>query len=282
MNLLETVAGAVAASGTSARSLGLVPTMGALHRGHLALVRRALAENQAVVVSIFVNPTQFGPEEDLQSYPRDLARDLSVLEGLGVDMAFVPSADEMYPAASDTWVSVDGISARLEGEHRPGHFRGVATVVAKLFNIFRPDRAYFGEKDAQQLAVVRRLAADLNTGVDVVSVPTVRDADGLALSSRNANLTPEQRRAAPVLYQGLTKAETLWREGERDAEVLWRAVRATLKGEALVDSVDYVSVADPDSMEGVSNVDGPALVLGAMRMGATRLIDNVALGSLEP
>ena len=282
MKLLETVAGAVAATCTSVRPLGIVPTMGALHRGHLTLVQRALAENRSVVVSIFVNPTQFGPKEDLQSYPRDLSRDLAVLEGLGVDMAFVPSADEMYPAASDSWVSVDGISLRLEGEHRPGHFRGVATVVAKLFNIFRPDRAYFGRKDAQQLAVVRRMAADLNTGVDIVAVPTVRDADGLAISSRNASLTPDQRRAAPALYRGLTRAETLWRDGERDPAVLRSTVRHVLEAEPLVDSIDYVSVADPDSMEEISTVDGPALILATIRMGATRLIDNVALGGPGP
>ena len=195
-------------------TLGLVPTMGALHEGHLALVRRARAENDFLAVSIFVNPSQFGPDEDLAAYPRDMPRDLSLLDAEGVDTVFAPRAEEMFPPGFDSWVDVGALSQRLEGEHRPGHFRGVTTVVAKLFNIVRPDRAYFGQKDGQQATVIKRMVTDFAMGVDMVVVPTVRESDGLALSSRNAYLTPEQRAAgAPVVYAALSRAQHLWEAG---------------------------------------------------------------------
>ena len=195
--------------------LGLVPTMGALHQGHTVLIKRARQENETLAVSIFVNPTQFGAEEDLAQYPRDLGRDLDLLRGEGTDLVFLPPVEEMYPPGFDTWVSVDGLSNRLEGVHRPGHFRGVATVVTKLFNLLRPDRAYFGQKDGQQVAVIRRLVRDLDLDLEIVVVPTVRDADGLAHSSRNKYLSPEQRRAAPIIFKALRRAEELWSSGHR-------------------------------------------------------------------
>ena len=263
----------------SPRPLGLVPTMGALHEGHLELVRRARAENETVVVSIFVNPTQFGANEDLATYPRDMERDLGLLEAEGVDLVYAPAAAEVYPPGFDTWVEPGALAERLEGAARPGHFRGVATVVTKLFNVVRPDRAYFGQKDGQQLAVIRQLTRDLDLGIELVAVPTVRDADGLALSSRNAYLTPEQRRAAPVIYRALSEAARQWQSGETDAESLRRAVRAVLESEPLLESIDYVSVADASTLEELERVEGPAMVSTAARMGRTRLIDNVVLGS---
>ena len=200
-----------------ARPLGLVPTMGALHEGHLSLVHRAREENATAAASIFVNPTQFGPNEDYRSYPRDLDRDLALLEERGVDLVFLPEPDDMYPAGFDTWVDVDRIASRLEGESRPGHFRGVATVVTKLFTIVRPDRAYFGQKDAQQAQVIRRINADLNLGVEPVVMPTVREADGLAMSSRNAYLNPQEREAALVLYRSLCLAREMYNNGVASA-----------------------------------------------------------------
>ena len=257
--------------------LGLVPTMGALHQGHLALVKRARQENETLAVSIFVNPTQFGAGEDLAQYPRDLARDLDLLRCEGADLVFVPPAEEIYPPGFDTWVSVDGLSDKLEGLHRPGHFRGVATVVTKLFNLLRPDRAYFGQKDGQQVAVMRRLVRDLNLDLEMVVVPTVREADGLAYSSRNEYLSPEQRRAAPVIFSALCRAEVLWHAGERDADKLRHQVRQALEKEPLVDSIDYVSVADPESMEELEQVSSKAMVSAALHLGKVRLIDNIIL-----
>ena len=203
MQVLKTRRQMTGACRTSDHPLGLVPTMGALHEGHLALVRQARKDNSTLAATIFVNPSQFGPQEDLSAYPRDLDRDLALLREEGVYLVFTPSVDEIYPPGFNTWVDVAGLGDRLEGAHRPGHFRGVATVVAKLFNIISPDRAYFGQKDGQQAAIIRKMARDLDLGVEVVTVPTVRDSDGLALSSRNAYLTEEQRRAAPVVYRAL-------------------------------------------------------------------------------
>ena len=243
MQILETAQAMAQAGRESPRPLGLVPTMGALHNGHLALVRQGRAENAALAVSIFVNPAQFGDGEDLSRYPRNLARDLALLESEGVDLVFAPPVAEIYPPGFDTWIEPGAIAARLEGAARPGHFRGVATVVAKLFNIIRPDRTYFGQKDGQQAAVIRQLIRDLNLGVDLVVVPTVRDPDGLALSSRNAYLTAAQRAAAPVLYRALQRAEQLFAAGVRDAELLRREVRQALDGEPLIDGIDYLSVA---------------------------------------
>ena len=260
------------------RPLGLVPTMGALHEGHLALVRRAQAENATVAASIFVNPTQFGPQEDLATYPRDMERDLALLEAEGVELVYTPAPEEVYPPGFDTWVEPGALGERLEGAARPGHFRGVATVVTKLLNVVTPDRAYFGQKDGQQLAVIRQLARDLNLGVEIVAVPTVRDADGLALSSRNAYLTPAQRRAAPVVYRALSEARDLWLGGEKNAETLRLAARNILEDEPLIDGIDYVSVADATTLEELERVDGPAMVSTAVRLGRTRLIDNVVVG----
>lgn len=278
MQILKTAQAMAQAGREIPRPLGLAPTMGALHDGHLALVRRGRAENAALAVSIFVNPAQFGDGEDLSRYPRDLERDLALLEAEGVDLVFAPPVAEIYPPGFDTWIEPGAIAARLEGAARPGHFRGVATVVAKLFNIFRPDRAYFGQKDGQQAAVIRQLIRDLNLGVDLIVVPTVRDPDGLALSSRNAYLTPEQRAAAPVLYRALQRAEQLFESGVRDAELLRQEVRQALDGEPLIDGIDYLSVAAADTLAELDNITGRAMVSAAVWFGGTRLIDNVVVG----
>lgn len=258
-------------------SVGLVPTMGYLHAGHMALVERARKENGSVVVSIFVNPAQFGPQEDLSRYPRDMKRDLAMLEKAGVDMVFAPSAEEMYPSGFGSYVNVEGPANRWEGERRPGHFRGVATVVAKLFNIIPADRAYFGQKDAQQVAVIKKMARDLSFRHKIVVVPTVREADGLALSSRNVYLSPEDRQAALVLSRALVRAKELFGQGERDAGRIRAAIRELLDAEPRVEP-DYVAVAQPETLEELSMIDQRALVALAARVGSTRLIDNVLLG----
>ena len=278
MQTLTTNTATTQACQQSHHPLGLVPTMGALHEGHLTLVRRARAENATVAVSIFVNPTQFAANEDLSTYPRDMERDLALLEAEGVDLVYAPTPEEVYPPGFDTWVDPGELGNRLEGAVRPGHFRGVATVVTKLFGVVRPVRAYFGQKDGQQLAVIRQLVRDLDLGIEVVAVPTVRAEDGLALSSRNTYLTPEQRQAAPVIYQALSEARNLWVNGERDAELLRSATREILNAESLVESIDYVSVADANNLEELELVDGPAMISTAVRLGQTRLIDNVVVG----
>jgi pantoate--beta-alanine ligase len=260
-------------------TLGLVPTMGYLHRGHLSLVERARAENDHVGVSIFVNPTQFGPSEDLGRYPRDLDRDLELLAPYNVDLIWTPTPEEMYPAGFQTWVNVEQVSALLEGKQRPGHFRGVATVVAKLFNAFTPDRAYFGQKDAQQVVVLRRMVRDLNFPLEVVTCPIVREPDGLALSSRNVYLNPAERQAATVLHRALTAAQAAYDEGERDADGLRAIISAALAAEPLARE-EYVSVADPDTLAELERVGGAGALLSlAVRVGKTRLIDNVVLGA---
>lgn len=259
-------------------SVGLVPTMGYLHEGHLALVRRARSENETVVVSIFVNPTQFGAGEDFQTYPRDPERDLALLQGEEADVVFMPPAEEMYPAHFSTWVDVQQITERLEGAFRPGHFRGVATVVAKLFNIVEPTRAYFGQKDAQQLIVIKRMVSDLNMNLELVAVPTVREPDGLAMSSRNTYLSPKERQAALVLWQALDLANQLWSEGERNAGKIRQKMKALIDSEPLA-QIDYISVADAESLEELGEIDRPALVSLAVRVGKTRLIDNIVLPS---
>ena len=251
--------------------------MGYLHEGHLALVRRARAENDYLAVSIFVNQPQFGPGEDLAAYPRDLERDLALLSAEGTDLVFNPSEDEMYPGGFDTRVEVGKVAQRLEGEHRPGHYRAVATIVAKLMNVVRPDRAYFGQKDAQQAVVVKRMIADLDLGIEMVRVPTVREPDGLASSSRNVYLTAGQRKCATIIYRALCRAMQLWEQGESSGEALRREVRRTLEQEPHIDGIDYVSVADASNFEELESVQGPALVLVAVRLGRTRLIDNILL-----
>ena len=256
--------------------VGFVPTMGYLHEGHLSLVRQARAENATMVVSIFVNPTQFGPHEDLASYPRDTQRDLARLEKEKTDVVFMPSAAEMYPPDFSSWVEVGKVTERLEGASRPGHFRGVTTVVAKLCNIVRPTRAYFGQKDAQQAVVIRKMVADLDMNLKVITRPTVREPDGLALSSRNTYLNPEERQAALVLSQALNLARQLWSGGEKDTEKLRREMTRLIQQQPLA-SIDYVSIADAETLEELDEVKPPALVSMAVRIGKTRLIDNVVL-----
>src|SRR5262249_38348796 len=246
----------------------------------LSLLARARAENARTAVSIFVNPTQFGPSEDLAAYPRTLKKDLELLESHGADLVFTPEPADVYPPGFQTFVDVRRVATPLEGARRPGHFRGVATVVAKLLNLFSPARAYFGQKDAQQVAVIRRLAKDLDFPTEIVVCPTVREADGLAMSSRNVYLSAEERRAAPVLYRGLKAAETLFSSGERDAHALRAAVSSVLATEKLVKE-EYVSASDPDTLEELERVNDAALVSLAARLGATRLIDNVVLGGRQ-
>lgn len=255
---------------------GFVPTMGYLHEGHLSLVRRARDENDRVAVSIFVNPSQFGPNEDFAAYPRDLERDLSLLKSLGVDLVFHPSPGAMYPPHFQTYVAVEEVTQTLEGEARPGHFRGVATVVAKLLNIVQAERVYFGQKDAQQVVVIRRMVADLAIPAQIVVCPTLREPDGLAMSSRNTYLDPEQRRAAAVLYRALCAAQMRYGAGERDAETIRGVMRDTLAQEPLA-KVEYVSTADPLTLRELDRIEEDALLSMAVRVGRTRLIDNFLL-----
>jgi pantoate--beta-alanine ligase len=263
------------------KSIGFVPTMGYFHEGHLALMRRARDENDFLVVSLFVNPTQFGPNEDYDRYPRDLERDRSLAEKEGVDLLFVPSVQEMYPPGYATYVEVTGtLTSALCGARRPGHFRGVTTVVAKLFNIVKPHRAYFGEKDAQQLRVIRRMTEDLNFDVEIISIPTVREPDGLAMSSRNEYLSPEERQAALVLWRSLNLARSLVEVGERDADRIIAEMRKLIQSEPLA-RVDYIEIVDPKTLEKVQRIEGEVLVALAVFIGATRLIDNMVI-SLTP
>jgi len=261
---------------TLSEPVGFVPTMGYLHEGHLSLVRGARAENPSVVASIFVNPTQFGPREDLDKYPRDIERDLALLQKEKTDLVFMPSAAEIYPPHFDSWVEVNGVTERLEGASRPGHFKGVTTVVAKLFNIVRPTRAYFGQKDAQQAAVIRKMVSDLNMDLKIVILPTVREPDGLTMSSRNTYLNPEERRAAVVLSRALTLAQQLFSQGKRDSEVIRQQMISLIEKEPLADT-EYVSVADAETLAELGRINSPALVSLAVKIGKTRLIDNFVL-----
>lgn len=257
--------------------LGFVPTMGYLHEGHLSLVRQAKAECGAVAVSIFVNPTQFGPNEDFSRYPRNLERDLALLREAGTDLVFTPEVATMYPEGYGTYVEVQGVSEMLEGAARPGHFRGVATVVCKLFNIVQPTHAYFGQKDAQQTVVIRKMVRDLAIPVEIVIAPTVREHDGLAMSSRNVYLSPEERRAAVVLYRALMAAQRRYKSGERNAEELRRTMRLVLEAEPLA-RTEYVSAADPLTLREQDEVGERGTLLSmAVRIGSTRLIDNLLL-----
>jgi len=282
MHLFRTIAELrIWRSQQTSRSVGFVPTMGYLHEGHLALVRRARAENETVVVSIFVNPLQFGPQEDYDRYPRDLDRDLDLLEREGVDAVFAPSVSEMYPSGFSTAVVVTGpIAERLEGEARPGHFRGVATVVTRLFGLVQPQRAYFGWKDAQQVLVVQRLVQDLALPVDIVPLPTVREAGGLAMSSRNVYLSPEERVAASAIPRALFAALERFRSGERAAAAFRELVQRTLTTTPV--RLEYVSVSDLETFQEVEYVERPALLLVAAWIGTTRLFDNVLLDPGAP
>ncbi|MBS3734191.1 MAG: pantoate--beta-alanine ligase [Phycisphaerae bacterium] len=257
------------------RSVGFVPTMGALHAGHAALIDRARAETGCVVVSIFVNPTQFGPGEDYDSYPRCEREDLAVCEAHGADVVFAPSVEEMYPRRSLTTVHVDRLSETLCGADRPGHFDGVCTVVAKLLNIVAPDRAYFGAKDYQQATILRRMVSDLNVPVELVVCPTVREPDGLAVSSRNRYLSAEQRRQAPALHAALQQAAAMIRRDAPPAETVIEAVRAALADGAPDGTIDYVRVVDPETLEDVQRTDRPVVIALAVRLGSARLIDNL-------
>ena len=278
MKVIQTVAEFRAAQREYPSPLGLVPTMGYLHEGHLSLVRRCREDNATAVASIFVNPTQFGPSEDLSTYPRDMEGDLAKLEAEGVNLVFAPAASEMYPDGFETTIDVGSISQRLEGEHRLGHFQGVATVVCKLLTIVRPDNVYFGQKDAQQCLVIKRLNADLDLGAEVVVMPTVRDPDGLALSSRNAYLSDEDREAALSLHRALKLAESRYEDGVRDATMMRREMLALLESEPSA-SVEYVSVADAETLVELNSIERPALVSMAVRIGKVRLIDNIVLES---
>lgn len=259
------------------QTIGLVPTMGALHDGHLSLVREARRMCDIVIVSIFVNPTQFGPAEDFQSYPRDLTKDTAMLADYNVDYIFAPSPEEIYAKNFSTYVTVEGISDQLEGAARPGHFRGVATVVTILLNVVRPDFAFFGQKDAQQTLVIKRLARDLAIDTEIVVLPTLREKSGLALSSRNVYLNEAERHAATILYRGLARAEAAYEKGERTASHLVEIVRTVIEAEPLV-RLEYVSVADADTLEKLDKLDNRTVLVSlAARFGKTRLIDNIVL-----
>lgn len=258
------------------KTIGLVPTMGALHEGHLTLIRQARVQCGFVVVSVFVNPTQFGPREDFARYPRPLDEDARKCAEAGVDVVFAPSADEMYPEGFDTWVEVSGLTEVLEGESRPGHFRGVTTVCAKLFNIAQPTYAYFGMKDYQQLKVIQKMVADLNMPLEMVPCATVREPDGLAMSSRNAYLSPEERQAALVLSRSLSRASEAFGSGQRDAGAIQVLAQNLIKAEPLA-QIDYVAVVDAESLAPIDRIENPAVVLLAVRIGTTRLIDNLVL-----
>ncbi len=256
--------------------LGFVPTMGALHEGHLSLVRAARASCDLVAASIFVNPTQFGPNEDLAKYPRSFERDCDLLQHEGVELLFAPSVEEMYPAGAVTWVTVEGLSEKLDGRSRPGHFRGVTTVVSKLFHIVEPDAAFFGQKDAAQVAIIRRMVRDLNLPVEIVTCPIVREPDGLAMSSRNAYLDPERRKSAVVLHRSLMQAQRLADQGEQSAAKLVAAGRDEFAREPSV-RLDYFEVVDPDTLDSLEVVSRGTLVAVAAYVGTTRLIDNILL-----
>ncbi len=257
--------------------LGLVPTMGSLHMGHISLINQGAADNNSLVVSIFVNPTQFGPSEDLENYPRGIEADLALLEDLHVNVAFLPTNEDIYPTAFDTWVRVGNITNVLEGKSRPDHFVGVATVVTKLFNIVKPDRVYFGQKDAQQVLVVKRLIEDLNLGIDLVTMPTVREPDGLAMSSRNTYLNPFDRDAANILFKAISLAREQYSKGQRDANDMRQSMINLISSEPRA-RIDYISISDEQSLEELDKIGNTALLSLAVYIGQTRLIDNCILG----
>ncbi len=275
-NTIEDMRAASRARRRGGNRLGFVPTMGALHQGHLSLVRAAKASCDAVAASIFVNPTQFGPTEDLAKYPRSFERDCELLEKEGVELLFAPSAEEMYPAGAVTWVTVEGLSGKLDGRSRPGHFRGVTTVLAKLFHIVEPDAAFFGQKDAAQVAIVRRMVLDLNFPVEIVACPIVREPDGLAMSSRNAYLDAQQRTHALVLHRSLVRVQKSWEAGERNAAKLVAAAQEEFAEEKSA-RLDYFEIVDPDNLNPVESVSAGALAAVAAFVGKTRLIDNILL-----
>jgi pantoate--beta-alanine ligase len=284
LKLFTTIDEMRAASRSARRTgqrLGLVPTMGALHEGHLSLVRAARLSCDFVAVSIFVNPIQFGPNEDLTKYPRSFERDREMLEREGVDFIFVPTVEEMYPAGAVTWVTVEELSSKLDGRSRPGHFRGVTTVVAKLFHIVEPDSAFFGQKDAAQVAIIRRMVRNLNFQLEIRVCPIVREPDGLAMSSRNVYLDSDQRREALALHRSLLQVEKLFQAGERNAAKLIAAGRHEFVAMPAV-KLDYFEVVNPDTLDPVAEISSRALVAVAAYVGTTRLIDNILLGERQP
>jgi pantoate--beta-alanine ligase len=273
---IEDMRAACRAATGGGKRLGFVPTMGALHEGHLSLARAAKASCDIVAASVFVNPTQFGPNEDLAKYPRNFEADRTLLEKEGVELLFAPSSEEMYPAGAVTWVTVEVLSGKLDGRTRPGHFRGVTTVVAKLFHIVEPDAAFFGQKDAAQVAIIRRMVRDLNFSVEIVACPIVREPDGLAMSSRNAYLDPQQRLQALALHRALRRLKERWEAGERDAVKLVAVGCEEIAREKSV-RIDYLEIVDPDNLEPLDNTGNGALVAVAAFVGATRLIDNILI-----
>lgn len=277
MNTVQKIADLRQVRKSMASPVGLVPTMGYLHAGHLSLVEKARQRSASVIATIFVNPTQFGPQEDLDSYPRDLPRDLNLLEEHGVDLVWIPEQEQMYPPGFQTWVTVEEITKLLEGKMRPGHFRGVTTVVAKLFNAVQPEEAYFGQKDAQQVAVIRRMVMDLNFPVEIVVCPIVREPDGLAMSSRNVYLDVIEHQAALILFSALSTAENAFRNGNSDADQLREIMTRTILSEPLA-NLQYVSCADPDSLSELTGSVKRGLLSLAVVIGKTRLIDNILVG----
>ncbi len=278
MNTVETLAELRSARFRLPEPVGFVPTMGYLHEGHLSLARAAKAECASVVVSVFVNPTQFGPKEDLAAYPHDLPRDLALLESVGVDLVWIPTVEGMYPPGFQTWITVEEVTRPLEGSMRPGHFRGVTTVIAKLFNCVQPDKAYFGQKDAQQAVVIRQMTHDLNFLLEIVICPIVREPNGLALSSRNVYLNPAERQAATVLSRSLAAAQSVFTAGERQAGVLRKLIADMINAEPLA-RLQYISCADPGTLQELEGlISGRALLSMAVYIGKTRLIDNIILG----
>lgn len=276
MRVIETISKVKKARYELKGTVGFFPTLGYLHKGHLSLVSRSRQENDHTISSIFVNPTQFGPSEDFKNYPREFERDLTLLEEEGVEFVFMPSTKEMYPEGYNTWVDIEKVTERLEGASRPTHFRGVTTVVAKLFNILEPTRAYFGQKDAQQLLVIKKMVSELNMNVEVVTCPTIREPDGLAMSSRNSYLSPEERKSATVLYRSLMLAKDMWSQGEKDANKIRNEMMKLIQQQPLAET-DYVSIADTETLEELDEIKPPALVSLAVKIGKPRLIDNIIL-----
>ena len=276
LHTVEDVGADVASARAEGKAIGLVPTMGAFHEGHLSLMRAAREQCGHVVVSLFVNPAQFGPGEDMETYPRDPERDQQLAEQIGVDTIFAPSVEEMYPGGFSTFVEVEGLTDTMEGASRPGHFRGVTTVVTKLFTIVLPDKAYFGQKDYQQLVVVRRMVADLNLPIEVVSLLIVREPDGLAMSSRNAYLSPEERQAALCLKRALDEVVHLIQSGQSSAQGVKAAAQAIIRAEPLA-SLDYLEIVHPTTLQSAEEIEPPVVAAGAIRVGSTRLIDNIPI-----
>ena len=276
MDIAETIDQMKSLRRSISGSVGFVPTMGFLHDGHLSLVKKAREENDVVVVSIFINPTQFGPNEDFETYPRNTKRDMSLLQNARTDIVFFPARSDMYPDEFNTWVEVKQVTEHLEGTCRPDHFLGVTTVVAKLFNIVKPTRAYFGRKDAQQAIVIQKMVSDLNMNLDVIVLPTCRESDGLAMSSRNTYLNTQERQAATVLFRALTHAENLYKNGQRDADLIRNEMLSLINKEQLA-YVEYVSIANEHTLNELNEITSSALVSLAVRIGKTRLIDNIVL-----